>query len=246
MDRENECGFVDIHTHILPGVDDGAKDLADALELLRMARNDGTKEVVLTPHYRGKYRQNTPQQLRARFDELVREVRDAIPDMKLYLGNEAGIERDLGEKVAEGRVLSLNDSNYVLLEFDYGSSRIQVLDGVMAIINSGYTPVIAHAERYDIFRKNKKLADEVLQVGALIQINAESILGKCGFGEKRCCHRLLKQKKAQFVASDGHDVKERQPLLGECFRYVSKRYGEDYAWELFRHNARALLSGQWW
>lgn len=245
MEQNKAGGYVDLHTHILPGVDDGAQDLAEALKLLRMAWEDGTTEVVLTPHYRGRYRANTPKQLRDVFDVLCAEAATHLPGMKLYLGNEAGIERDLGEKVAEGRVLSLNGSNYVLLEFDYGCSRIQIMDGVMGVISSGYTPVIAHAERYDIFKKNKKLAEEVLEVGGLIQLNAESVLGKCGFAEKCCCHRLLKRGQAQFIASDGHDAVQRRPLLGEAFRHVSKRYGEDYAWALFRDNAQGLLSGRW-
>ena len=245
MENKKPGGFIDIHTHLLPGIDDGAQDMAQALELLKLAWEDGTTGVVLTPHHRGRYRANTPQMLRSAFDALTAEVNKILPDMKLYLGNEAGIERDLGEKVAEGRVLSLNDSHYMLLEFDYGSSRIQIIDGVMGVISSGYTPIIAHAERYDIFRKNKKLAEEVLGVGALIQLNADSVLGKGSFGEKRCCHRLLKLRQVQFIASDGHDAVERQPLLSEAFRHVSKRYGEEYAWELFRDNAHGLLSGRW-
>lgn len=245
MEQKIERGFVDLHTHILPGVDDGAQDIGESLKLLQMAWDDGTTDVVLTPHYRGRYRRNTPQMLRESFEMLQQEAQKLLPGMKLYLGNEAGMERDLGEKIAERRVLSLNNSDYVLLEFDYGCSRIHLLDGVMMVIYSGYTPVLAHAERYAIFRKNKKLANEVLQAGAMIQVNADSILGKCGFGEKRCCHRLLKNRMVQFVASDGHDLQERKPMLGDCFRYVSKRYGEDYAWELFRDNAHGLLSGLW-
>lgn len=245
MGLKTEQGFVDIHTHILHGVDDGAGDLAQALELLRIARENGTTAVVLTPHYRGRWRKNTPQLLRQRFEELSVEANKAIPDLTLYLGNEAAHERELGDKVAEGRVLSLNDGHHVLLEFDYNSSRIQVVEEVMALIGSGYTPIIAHAERYEIFRKNKKLAEELLYVGALIQLNADSILGKCGFGTKQVCHRLLKKRMVQFIASDAHDPEERPPVLQECFEYVSKRYGEDYAWALFRDNAVALLSGQW-
>ena len=245
MGFEQKEGFVDMHTHILHGVDDGAKDLATAMRLLRMARQDGTTTVVVTPHYRGQWRSNTPQLLRQRFAELSAEAKKEIPEMTLYLGNEAGIERELGDKVAEGRVLSINDSNYVLLEFEYNCSRIQVVEGVMGVVGSGYTPIIAHAERYDIFRKNKKLAGEVLYVGARIQLNADSILGKCGFATKRVCHRLLKKGMVQFVASDAHDSRVRQPKLRECFEYVSKRYGEDYAWELFRDNALGLLSGKW-
>lgn len=245
MGEHQQSGFVDIHTHLLFGVDDGAADLRQSMELLAMARENGTTAVVLTPHHRGRFRQNTPQQLRSRFQELAERVKTEIPDMKLYLGNEAAHERELGDKVAEGRVLSLNDSNYVLLEFDFNSSRVQVVEETMSLIGSGYTPIIAHAERYDIFRKNKKLPEELLYVGALIQLNADSILGKCGFATKRVCHRLLKKGMVHFVASDAHDPKERPPVLKECFEYVSKRYGEDYAWSIFRDNALDLLTGKW-
>lgn len=238
-------GFVDIHTHILPGVDDGAAKLPDALKLLRMAHEDGTSAIVLTPHYRGRYRRNTPEDLQNGFETLCAEVKKELPDLHLYLGNEAGWERELGEKIAEGRVLTLHDTPYVLLEFEFTCLRSHVLDGIMGIINCGYTPIIAHAERYDIFRKDKALAGEALAMGALIQLNADSVLGKRGFGLKCCCRRLLKRGQVHFIASDAHDPEHRPPLLRECFDYVTKRYGEDYAWALLRDNAAAVLSGEW-
>lgn len=245
MSKEINMGLVDIHCHILPSVDDGAQDLKTSLELLRMAHEDGISAMILTPHYRGNYRKNTPPILHQHYEILCEKVRQELPGMELYLGSEAAWERDLGEKLAEGQVLTIHGSPYVLLEFEFGCMRSHVTDGVMDVVSCGYTPIIAHAERYGIFRKDKTLVDEVLSMGALIQLNADSVLGKRGFGLKRCCHRLLKQGKAHFIASDAHDSQNRKPLLGECFAYVSKRYGEDYAWILMRDNARALLSGKW-
>ena len=245
MERKNQGGFVDIHTHILPGVDDGALNMDEALELVRMARMNGTAHLVLTPHYRGRWRSNTPQLLRRQFDQLVALAKEAVPDMTLYLGNEAAIEREVGDKVAEGRILPLHNSRYVLLEFSYDTSRIQMVDGVMGVIGSGYTPVIAHAERYRIIQKDKKLAGDLLEVGALIQLNADSIMGKCGLGIKGTCGRLLRKGMVQLVASDAHDPKERPPLLKDCYAHVCKRYGRDYADAIFRENALALLSGKW-
>lgn len=244
MGQSIDKGLVDIHCHILPGVDDGAQALKDALELLRMAHGDGVSAMILTPHYRGHYRKHTPEILRQRFAELRASVQKELPQMELYLGSEAAWERDLGEKIAENRVLTLHGSPYVLLEFEFGCMRSHVTDGVMDVVSCGYTPIIAHAERYDIFRRDRTLVDEVLSMGALVQLNADSVLGKRGFALKRCCHRLLKQGKVHFIASDAHDSQNRPPLLRECFEYVSKRYGEDYAWVLLRDNARALLSGQ--
>jgi protein-tyrosine phosphatase len=245
MERKTDLGFVDIHTHILPGVDDGALNMDEALELTRMAWENGTAHLVLTPHYRGRWCKNTPQLLRRQFEQLEAVVKEALPGMTLYLGNEAAMERELGDKVAEGRVLPLHNSHYVLLEFDYNSSRIQMVDGVMGVIGSGYTPVIAHAERYRIIQKDKKLAGDLLEVGALIQLNSDSVMGKCGLGIKWTCRRLLKNGMVQFIASDAHDPKDRPPLLKECYEYVCGRYDEDYANALFRENALALLSGKW-
>ena len=236
--------FVDIHTHILPGVDDGSPDLEHSISLLRMAWEDGTGAVILTPHYRGRYRSNTPQKLREIYDKLRAHVEVELPEMELYLGNEAGIEIELSEKLAEGQVLSLDGGNYVLLEFTSSSSSGKIVKGVLEILNSGFTPIIAHAERYDAFCKNKRLAEEVIGLGALIQLNAGSIMGNSGFAAKRCCYRLLRKRQVHFIASDAHDKKYRPPQLGECYRRVCKKYGEEYADALFRRNARTVLSSQ--
>lgn len=236
---------IDIHTHILPGLDDGAREMAQAMELLHLAWEDGTDTVVLTPHYRGRFRKNTPAQLVEAYEALCRKVRQELPDMKLYLGNEAGWERELPDKLDAGRVLPLGQTDCVLLEFDYGDPRPRILDGVLELSNRGYIPVIAHVERYDAFRKHKTLADEVLELGALLQLNADSVLGCQGLGVKSYCHWLLKRQLVHFIASDGHDSEFRPPLLGECFRRVEKKYGSDYAEALFRDNANAMLTGQW-
>ena len=231
--------FVDLHCHILPGVDDGAGDLAAALELVRIAQADGTAALVLTPHYRGRYRQNGPERLQ----EAFRALRQAAPaDMELYLGNEVAYEKDVTEKLTEGRVLCLAGGRYVLLEFDVATTGYQAMDAVMELIGGGFVPVIAHLERYPVFQKDKELTEAVLAAGALVQINADSVLGQCGFGVKRFCHWLLKGRRAHFVASDAHDRDARPPKLGECFRYISRKYGEEYAAVLFWENARVVLA----
>lgn len=234
-------GFIDIHTHILPGLDDGAKDMEQAMELLQLAWDNGTVGVILTPHFRGRYRRNTPEQLRQTFEELRQRAAVQLPEMELYLGNEAGIEIELAEKLIEGRVLSLNGGNYVLLEFHTASSATQILKGVLDVLNCGFTPIIAHAERYDAFCQNKRMAEGLIQFGALIQVNADSILGGAGYASKRCARRLLRKKKVHFVASDAHDATRRHPMLMSCYRKVSKKYGKEYAARVFWENARAIL-----
>lgn len=233
--------FIDIHCHLLPGVDDGAPDTETACQLLRMAQEDGTGALVLTPHYRGRYRQNSPQLLRQVFDQLTQSAPEGL---ELYLGSEVAFEKDIGEKLSEGRILTLNDSRYVLLEFDYSATCRQAADAVMELVGAGKVPIIAHLERYGAISKDRHCVDMLLGMGALIQINADSILGRWGFSVKRFCHWLLRTRRAHFVASDAHDAADRPPKLKACFDLVQKKYGPDYAAALFRDNARVVLTGE--
>lgn len=237
-------GFVDIHTHILPGVDDGARDLSQALSLLKHAAGQGTGALILTPHYRGRYHDNVREKLTAVFQELRQAAAVECPELELYLGCEIGYAMDVSEKVADGAVLTLNDTQYVLLEFQDDSFRSRILDGVLEVVNFGYVPIIAHAERYEAFRKFPELAEDLTDLGALIQINADSVLGKGGFGIKRYCHQLLKAHLVHFVATDAHDQKLRQPELRTCYQRIRKKYGQAYADTLFIRNGRAVLAGE--
>lgn len=237
-------GFTDIHTHILPGADDGAEDISEALELVRMAWKNGTRTMFVTPHYRGKYKANTPAFLREDFDLFRQMVHLEMPDMRLFLGNEVYYQAEVPERLAGGRILSLCDSQYVLLEFSGNSLRSQVVTGVSETIRYGFVPIIAHAERYDVFREDPTLADDVLEMGALIQLNADSVMGKHGLKVKQFCHNLLKAQKAHFVASDAHDPKNRPPLLRECFLYVHRKYGAVYAARVFYRNAQAVINNR--
>ena len=235
-------GFVDIHTHILPGVDDGAKTVQDAMALLRLAWEHGTRVLVLTPHYRGRFKKNSHALLQERFMELKAQVDVDLPGLDLYLGQEIYYEVDAPGDLTAGKLLRLNNSAYVLLEFRPNTPRNQIIHGINEVTLSGFVPIIAHAERYAAFREDAGLADEVLEMGALIQLNADSVLGKHGFSVRRCCHRLLKHKKVHFIASDAHDTTHRTPVLRACFLEIHKKYGQAYAAKLFEENPLAVIN----
>ena len=239
---EPEMGFADIHTHILPGVDDGARNMQEAMALLRLAYENGTKTIFLTPHYRGQYRKNSPELLRENFSALCQMAQQEFPKLKLYLGSEVHFEQDAPDGLLAGQILSMNGNRYCLLEFRGGALRSRIITGVSMILNSGYIPIIAHVERYDAFLQDKTLVDEVLRMGARIQLNAGSVLGTHGWAVSAFCRRLLKTQKVHFIATDSHDAEKRPPLLRVCFQKVSQKYGREYALALFSENA-CLVAG---
>lgn len=238
------AGFADIHTHILPGVDDGAKNLSEARKLVKMAWENGTRVVIFTPHYRGVYKKNSPVYLRETFESFRDMIAEEFPEMKFYLGNEVYYQVEAPDRLADGKILSMCDSDYTLLEFSSRSLRSQVISGVAETIRCGFTPIIAHAERYEVFRSDRTLANEVVSMGALIQLNADSVMGAHGFKVKQYCHRLLKQQSVHFIASDAHDTEQRPPLLRDCFLRVAKKYGEDYAVRVFWENAQSVIDNR--
>jgi len=237
-------GFSDIHTHILPGVDDGAVDLEEALQMVRMAWQNGTRVLFLTPHYFGHYLKGTKQDIQDAYSAFCRQVSAEFPDMKLYLGTELSFEVEAAEKLANGEILTLNHSRYVLLEFAYSILRFQLVSGVSELIRWGYTPIIAHAERCGNFYQFPELMDELLEMGALVQLNADSVMGRNGFFVKRFCHKLLKAQKVHFIASDAHNTQNRQPVLQSCYERVCKKYGREYARKLFADNIQAVIENR--
>lgn len=234
-------GFTDIHTHILPGVDDGAADLAAALAMLRGAYADGIRAVILTPHYRGQYRARPENGLLEAFAALRAAAARELPDMELYLGREVRYQSGVMEQVAEKSPMALADSDYILLEFSPTDPFLQLRTGVEEVAGGGYVPVLAHAERYACLRQDPELVRTLCQEGALIQLNAGSVTGEAGFFIRRFCGRLLKAGLVHFIASDAHDEKERPPRLRRCYEKVSRRYGEALARRLFMENPQILL-----
>lgn len=238
----NNLGFVDIHTHILPGVDDGAADTEQAKAMVRMAYQDGTRCLFLTPHYRGRYRKYyDPEKLRNAFCDLRQALAPEFPELRLILGSEVTYEADAPELLSEGKILSLCGTEYVLLELFSKMPPSQVLNAVSETIRYGFVPILAHVDRYEVFRKEKGLIDEVLGMGALIQLNADSVLGSNGFWVKRFCHKLIRAGKVHFIASDAHDLLHRTPSLQKCYRQISKKYGKSLADDLFCRNTIKIL-----
>ena len=137
---------------------------------------------------------------------------------------------------------SLADTSYVLTEYSYSDGLDRILDYTQELIMRGWKPIIAHAERYEVFQRNPRLAIEAIDAGAGIQVNANSILGLDGRIVKKTSRKFLDSEIADYIAGDAHDLDERAGHMGECFSFVRKRYGDDTAHLLFEANQGRILS----
>ena len=242
MDSKVYGGFTDIHTHLFPSVDDGAPNIETTLELARIAWENGTGRLFLTPHFRRDSKIRPPEWYREAFQSVHSVVRERFPELELYLGSEIAYEVDVPELLSEGKLLTMNGSEYVLLELHTGMNERSIVNAVYETVRCGFTPILAHVERFEVFRKKKELTDKVIDNGALIQLNAESVMGKNGFLVKKFCHKLLKENKVHYIASDAHDAIKRPPMLRQCYKMVAKGYGTNTANRLFYQNARILFA----
>lgn len=207
-------GLTDVHCHLLPYVDDGAENIAEARALLAMQTEQGVTDVFLTVHLRRKMFETPQEEVEKQFRRLQQELAgEPIP--RLYLGRENHCDRLFLKNLEEGRVQTLGGSPYVLLEFhDHSSDDIRFF--VHEVQKKGMRPVIAHFERYPAIHAHPELVDELISNGAWMQMNAEGLLGEEGRRMKKFCWAMIQEEKVHLVASDAHHVGFREPNLGEC------------------------------
>ena len=226
---------IDIHNHILPGIDDGAKDEKMSLKMLRKAADDGITHLIATPHFHYRRGHASPEEIRNKL-LFIQEMADeeGIP-VRLFSGNELYYTHDLLEIVKSKEALTLADSDYVLLEFSPETEQRKIQNAVYQFLSEGYYPVIAHMERYQAFYKHPDFVETILEMGAYYQINAGSIMGDSGWSLKRFARNMIKNGMIQFVATDAHDLEKRQLRLDEVSDWMKKKIEEseirDYLYE---------------
>ncbi len=236
--------MTDIHCHVLPHVDDGARDMSQSIEMLREMYDEGIREAILTPHYHRGHMQKDIATIRSRFEDLKTEAAgdDKAGRIRLHLGCELYYYPSSVEWIEEGRVSTMAGSDYVLLEFGFTMEKRLISEGVSNVVRAGFVPIVAHVERYDGLKNKPENVRELVEEGALIQVNSEAV--GSGFGARSFVRKLLKERLVHFVATDAHDTKGRAPRLSKAKAYISKHYGEDYCRKLFSDNPAKIISNE--
>ena len=210
--------MVDIHTHVIPNVDDGSPSLNESINMIKHEISIGVDTIYCTPHHIYKRYEKSAEEIKSQFELLKKEVEKENLPINLYLGQEIcySHREDQIKMLKEGELLTLNNTNRVLLEFSFTREPEDVLDVIYNFNVNGYEVIIAHVERYEwmTIDKVKALKSE----GALIQINSNSYLGMTSWKEKRITRKLLKLGLVDFVASDTHSF--RPSTLDKSYKKI--------------------------
>ena len=230
--------MIDIHCHILPGVDDGAQNMSQALQMLENAAASDVECLVLTPHC------NRPDgmagcNLQAVFHDLCRE--SAHIPVKLALGAEVHVTEELPRLLQKGAFPTINGSRYLLTEFPFSWRSSDFLPMLEMICNLGYVPVVAHPERYHALWEDADQVYDWLDLGCHVQLTAASVVGKYGTRAQKCAANLLKNGLACCVASDAHGVDSRNNNLLEVQSYLSLYYSRRCANALLWENPMTIF-----
>lgn len=197
--------MIDIHCHLMPSVDDGAKDLEETLAMFENAYTSGVTDIILTPHYiKGtKYEINNEQ--KEKITNILREaLRRTDMDINIYYGNEVYIDNDLVVMIKDKKVATLANSRYVLVELPVNSMDNNAGNVFFNLRSNGYIPIIAHPERYVYFQKHPEKVMDYIKLGCLLQGDYMSLLGKYGKKAKKTLKILLKNGVIKFLSSDIH------------------------------------------
>lgn len=235
--------MIDIHTHILPGVDDGAEDLTDAVLMAELAAESGVEVLFATPH--SNLLEEPWEELHERqnssFLLLKQQIEARGIPLRLLRGMEIFVTEDVPEKIRNGSLLSLNDSGYYLVEFDFFASGRWIGEMLERICALGVIPIVAHPERYTCVQKHPEMVRDWMDLGAQLQMNRGSIFGKFGRASFRAADWLLHEDWITYIASDAHSPYRRTTYMKDIQEFLQEEYSYEKARRILLENPQRFL-----
>ncbi len=233
--------MIDLHCHLLPGIDDGAADLEVALEMARLAVADGVTVVACTPHIMPGYYENTGEGIRQAVAELQARLDEAGIALRLVPGADVHLVPDMVAGLRAGRLLTLADSRYFLFEPPHNVAPPRLEESVFNVMAAGYQPLITHPERLRWIESHYEIMTRLAHAGAWMQLTAGSITGKFGDRARYWSERMLDEGIVHIIASDAHNLRKRTPVLSEAVELVADRLGAEAAHDMVLTRPLAVL-----
>lgn len=233
--------MVDIHSHILPGLDDGSTTLQETVEMLKIAAGSGTTDIVATPHASSEYNYDL-EKVEAAFHEVSAISKGII---NVHLGCDFHLTAEnLYDALNFPQKYTINHHSYLMVELPNMVSLPIMRGALQKLLDARIYPVITHPERNPSILGNPRELHNWVKDGCLLQITGQSLLGRFGGAAQKYSESLMSSDLVHFVASDAHDPSDRSPDLSGAFRWVSMKFGQRYAERLFIENPAATLLGE--
>jgi len=240
--------MADIHAHALGGVDDGAKNSEEMMHMLDIAYADGIRHICFTPHFKIYHFRSRDEisgynaAIEGSFSKANEYAKERYPDLKLYLGNEVMYHSGVIDSSDSNLCRRINGGSYMLVEFQPNISIFDMRNAVSKILRKGFIPVIAHVERYMELLKKPNFAWELKQYGALLQVNASTVV-KSKIGKTASFLKFLfKKSYVDVIASDAHSADVYKPILSKARDKIIKRYGESVAKRVLLDTPLAIIN----
>jgi len=238
--------MIDIHCHILPGIDDGPAHMDESLAMARQASADGIHTLVATPHTFNDVYNNPRQRVREEVARLRKALAENKIDIHVCMGSEVHICTGLAQKVLAKEVATINDTGrYLLVEFPLHVIPPGSQEELFQLKLSDITPILAHPERNPVFQNHPERLAYFVDMGCLIQITAMSVTGLLGEDAMDCAHMLLEQRQVHVIASDAHSFDKRPLILSPAVDVVARSLGSrEEAEDMVIHRPRTILEGK--
>lgn len=236
--------MIDIHSHILPGVDDGSKDMEMSMEMAKIYVENNIKKVIATPHYIEGIKNTSLKTNKLVLNKLIKNLRQEEIDLEVFLGNEVMISFNIIKDLKENKISTLNGTKYILIELPMFDIPIYTHDMIYELSIRGYQPIIAHPERNSLIGENPNLLLELIEDGALAQLNIGSIEGQFGNRIKRNAEILLEYNMIHFVSTDAHRSNMRTPDVKNSLRILKNIVSKEDFDLITYKNANYLLENR--
>lgn len=232
--------MIDLHSHILPGLDDGARDIPEALAMAEKAAADGIAGMVCTPHAFPEVYFPTQERIREVFDEFKARLAGTRIPLDLYLGNDIHLVPETLDWLKSGRVMTINGGRYCLVEPPEFFRADELEHSLFALRREGFRPIVTHPERYGAFLDDPGLLDRLAEQGNLLQVTAGSLRGRFGQRAQAFTQRMARRRLIHIVASDAHSPRRRHPGLRKAAAVLAEWVGDEEA-AIILDNAKAVL-----
>lgn len=233
--------YIDIHSHILPTMDDGSKSLEESLDMLRIAQKEGITHMIATPHYKSGHFRADSREVNRRLEELQSAAVQAGLTIKLYPGTEIFYRSEIEDRLEQGELCTMNHTDFILVEFSPLEDYIYIRNAVNDIYSMGYRPILAHVKRYRCMLQDEKRVEDLKSMGCGIQVNAGSIAGNYGLRIRHYTQKLLRKELVDYIGTDTHNTGERCPAMRKCADIIYRKCNSKYADSILFGNARDNL-----